>query len=66
MLKRVAALPPRSVILFIYLSVDAAGVSHEGENVVNRLHAVANAPIFSWIDLRTSAKELSAVRLFPS
>jgi signal transduction histidine kinase len=51
MLKRVAALPPRSVILFIYLSVDAAGVSLEGENVVNRLHAVANAPIFSWIDL---------------
>ena len=51
MLKRVAALPPRSVILFIYVSVDAAGVSLEGENVVNRLHAVANAPIFSWIDL---------------
>ena len=51
MLKRVAALPPRSVILFILMSVDAAGVSHEGKNVVNRLHAVANAPIFSWIDL---------------
>ena len=51
MLKRAAALPPRSVILFILMSVDAAGVSHEGENVVNRLHAVANAPIFSWIDL---------------
>ena len=51
MLKRAAALPPRSAILFIYVSVDAAGVSQEGENVVNRLHAVANAPIFSWIDL---------------
>jgi signal transduction histidine kinase len=51
MLKRVAALPPRSAILFIYMSVDAAGVSLEGENVVSRLHAVANAPIFSWIDL---------------
>ena len=51
MLKHAAALPPRSVILFIYLSVDAAGISLEGENVVNRLHAVANAPIFSWIDL---------------
>ena len=31
MLKRVAALPPRSAILFIYVSVDAAGVSLEGE-----------------------------------
>ena len=51
MLKRAAALPPRSVILFILMSVDAAGVSHEGKNVVNRLHAVANAPIFSWIDI---------------
>ena len=51
MLKRAAALPPRSVILFIYVSVDAAGVSYEGKNVVNRLHAVANAPIFSWIDV---------------
>ena len=51
MLKRAAALPPRSVILFILMSVDAAGISHEGKNVVNRLHAVANAPIFSWIDV---------------
>jgi signal transduction histidine kinase len=30
------------------MSVDAAGVSHEGEPALRRLYAVANAPIFSF------------------
>ena len=50
MLKRAAALPPKSAILFFLLSVDAAGVSHEQAKSFARLRAVANAPIFSYID----------------
>jgi signal transduction histidine kinase len=50
MLIRSATLPPRSAILFVVLSVDAAGVTHE-ESAVDRLHAVANAPMFSWTDV---------------
>jgi signal transduction histidine kinase len=50
MLKRSAALPPRSAIYFIVLSVDAVGLTHEGGKSVERLHAVANAPIFAFND----------------
>ena len=50
MLKRVAALPPRSVILFALLSTDAAGVPHEQGKALTQLHAVGNAPIFSYDD----------------
>jgi signal transduction histidine kinase len=50
MLKRVAALPPRSAIFFGILSVDAAGVPHEEANALRELHAAANAPIFSYGD----------------
>jgi hypothetical protein len=49
-LKHAAALPPRSAILFLLMSVDAAGVSHEEGKALTRLHAVANAPIFSYVD----------------
>ena len=50
MLKQSAALPPRSAILFILLSVDAAGIPHPLGNAVDRLHDVANAPMFSFND----------------
>jgi signal transduction histidine kinase len=50
MLKRAAVLPPRSAIFFGLLSVDAAGVAHEEGKALARLHTVANAPIFSYID----------------
>ena len=33
------------------MNVDAAGVQHEGEKALARLHAVANAPIFSFADV---------------
>src|SRR3984893_10822350 len=46
MLRHAATLPPRSAIFFGLFSVDAAGVPHE-EGILPRLHAVANAPIFS-------------------
>jgi signal transduction histidine kinase/ABC-type uncharacterized transport system substrate-binding protein len=50
MLKRVAALPPKSAIFFGILSTDAAGISQEQGKSFARLHAAANAPIFSFID----------------
>jgi signal transduction histidine kinase len=51
MLMRAAALPPRSAIFFALLSVDAAGTAHEEGKAMARLHAVANAPIFSYNDV---------------
>ena len=50
MLNRSAALPPHSAILFVVLSIDAAGVAHEEGKAVDHLHNVANAPIFSFTD----------------
>jgi signal transduction histidine kinase len=47
-LKHAAALPPHSAIFWELMSVDAAGVVHEGHTALARLHAVANAPIFSY------------------
>ncbi len=49
-LKRVAALPPASAIYFGDLVIDAEGVPHRQEEVLARLHAKANAPIFGQYD----------------
>lgn len=46
-LEQVAVLPPRSFIVYGQMLVDAAGVVHEGSRAIDRIHAVANAPIFS-------------------
>jgi signal transduction histidine kinase len=46
-LERVAVLPPRSFIVYGQMLVDAAGVVHEGSRAIDRIRAVANAPIFS-------------------
>lgn len=46
-LKQVAVLPPRTVIIYAQMLVDAAGVVHEGGRALERIHAVANAPIFA-------------------
>ena len=50
LLKSAATLPPHSAIYWYNLSVDAAGVAHEGDKPLTRVHAVANAPIFSYDD----------------
>ncbi len=44
--KRVAVLPPHSVIFYGLLVVDAAGVPYENDGALKSLHAVANAPLF--------------------
>jgi signal transduction histidine kinase len=51
MLRRAAALPPDTAIFFVLLSVDAAGIPHEEGKAMARLHAVTNAPIFSYSDI---------------
>ena len=48
LLKHAAALPPNSAIFWELMIVDAAGVVHEGGEALSKLHAVANAPIFSY------------------
>ncbi|SPP93415.1 sensor histidine kinase [Bradyrhizobium vignae] len=45
-LKRASTLPPHTVLFWGLMSVDAAGVIHDGKFALHRLHAVANAPIF--------------------
>jgi len=48
LLKHAAALPRHSAIFWELMIVDAAGVVHEGNTALGRLHAVANAPIYSY------------------
>ena len=48
LLKYASALPPHSAIFWELMIVDAAGVVHEGDTPLKGLHAVANAPIFSY------------------
>lgn len=45
-----SALPPHTVLFWGLMSVDAAGVVHEGDRALRELHEVANAPIFSYDD----------------
>lgn len=47
-LRRASALPPHTVLFWGLMSVDGAGVTHEGDLALRSLHAVANAPIFSY------------------
>lgn len=47
MLDRTSKLPPNSWIFLILLLRDASGVSHNADEALQRMHAVANAPISS-------------------
>jgi PAS domain S-box-containing protein len=47
MLDRVSKLPPRSFIFLALLMRDTTGVTHNGDEALKRIHAVANAPINS-------------------
>jgi signal transduction histidine kinase len=50
LLKHAAALSPNTAIFWELMIVDAAGAVHEEGKALARLHAVANAPIFSYTD----------------
>lgn len=47
-LKRSSKLPPGTALFWGLMSVDAAGVVYESNWALRSLHAVANAPIFSY------------------
>lgn len=49
-LKHAADLPSNSALFWELMIVDAAGVVHEESSALRSLHAVANAPIFSYTD----------------
>ena len=49
-LKHAATLPPKTAIFWALMIVDSAGVGHQGNTAQARLHAVANAPVFSYED----------------
>lgn len=46
-LERTRTLPPHSYILHVLMLRDASGVTHDGDEVLRKIHAVANAPINS-------------------
>src|SRR5262245_14161503 len=48
--KRAAVLPAQSVILYIMLVTDAAGVPYNHDEALNNLRSVANVPIFGWFE----------------
>ena len=50
MKERVSTLPPDSYIFFLMLLRDAAGVTLNADEALQRLHAVANAPINSMFE----------------
>jgi len=50
-LRDAARLPPHTAIFWHLMNVDAAGVVHEENIALNRLSAVASAPIFSHLDV---------------
>ena len=45
MLDRLSKLPPRSFVFLILLLRDATGVTHNADEALQRIHAVANAPV---------------------
>jgi signal transduction histidine kinase len=47
-LQRASALPPHTALFWHLMSVDGAGITHEGDLALRSLHVVANAPIFSY------------------
>ena len=49
-LSRAAVLPPRSAIFFATLIADAKGIPYDQQRALDRLHAVANSPIFGVAD----------------
>jgi PAS domain S-box-containing protein len=50
MLERAASLPPDSFIFMLLLLRDTSGVTHNADEALQKLHAVANAPINSIFD----------------
>src|SRR5262245_5201345 len=50
LIARLAALPPRSVVLLIHLSADGQGRPMAGASLIGRLAAASTAPVYAWND----------------
>ena len=50
LLREVSQLPPRTVVLFSTLFRDGAGEAHVPHDVVERVSASANAPVYGFVD----------------
>lgn len=46
-LKQIGTLPEHSAIFWFQMTVDGAGVAHEGDRALRSVYAAANAPIFT-------------------
>jgi PAS domain S-box-containing protein len=64
MCARVAGLPPHSFVLYGLLIVDAAGVPYNSDTGLNRLHAVANAPLYAYFQSEFGRGPIGG-RLYP-
>jgi signal transduction histidine kinase len=49
-LRRVGTLPPRSAIFYVLLSPEVPGIPPDEDRALAKLHAAANAPMFSYTD----------------
>src|SRR5262249_50985923 len=50
LLERVATLPPHTAIFYVLLAPEVAGIPADEDRALAKLHAAANAPIFSYTD----------------
>ena len=53
LLKRVASLPPRSILYWVSVTEDGAGQKFMSTEMINRVSAAANAPMYAWVNLGT-------------
>jgi signal transduction histidine kinase len=49
-LQRAAKLPPQSAIFYLLLSPEVVGIPPDEDRTLAKLHAAANAPMFSFVD----------------
>jgi signal transduction histidine kinase len=47
---RLKALPPQSMVLYVNVDRDGAGQNYRPLDYLDRVSAVANAPVYSWVD----------------
>ncbi len=53
LLKRVSNLPPRSILYWVSVTEDGAGQKFMATEMIGRVSAAANAPMYAWVDLGT-------------
>ena len=47
---RLARLPPKSIVYYLLVNRDGAGENVQPLEFLDRLTAVSNAPVYSWVD----------------